>query len=426
MLIVSRMGPNPMDAPELQPPPPAFKRRWYQYSLRSLMIFVMVCGVLLGWAGSFFKRLHEQREAVSRIQGVHGVIDYDYQYHDNRYYRHAPPPGPKLLRMVLGDDAFARIERVSFNPFKNYTPPKDEDLEALEGLYGLHHLIFLIGDNNISDEGLRHLAGLTNLRTLVLTGHKISDKGLEHLVNLTNLENLGLDFTQVTTEGIARLPAGAHLRQLWLYGPSVKNSTLTRLDALTSLDTFYLEHSGVTDAGLAPLARLSGLQVLSISDCPAITDAGLEYVRNLNCLKELILDRALVTDDGIQELRGLRKLTWLSLDTTMIGDAGVACLANLSSLRYLNLNGTPVSDAALSNLAQLPRLRYLTLSHTQITEEGASALRRLTGLKRLTIGPEITRAAAVQLGKALPKCTIEYIDANGDAEDLPLENDIKP
>jgi hypothetical protein len=110
----------------------------------------------------------------------------------------------------------------------------------------------------------------------------------------------------------------------------------------------------------------------------------------------------------------------------MIGDAGVACLANLSSLRYLNLNGTPVSDAALSNLAQLPRLRYLTLSHTQITEEGASALRRLTGLKRLTIGPEITRAAAVQLGKALPKCTIEYIDANGDAEDLPLENDIKP
>ena len=59
--------------------------RWYQYSLRSLMIFVLVCGVLLGWAGSFFKRLHEQRQAVTRIEGLGGTVNYDYRYHDGQW-----------------------------------------------------------------------------------------------------------------------------------------------------------------------------------------------------------------------------------------------------------------------------------------------------------------------------------------------------
>ena len=88
----------------------------------------------------------------------------------------APPPGPKWLRMLLGDDAFARVETIQFG---NEDRLKDADLEVLEGLDDLR--ILSIFGNSIDDEGLRHLKGLRNLYTLSLSGDKISDKGLDNL-----------------------------------------------------------------------------------------------------------------------------------------------------------------------------------------------------------------------------------------------------
>ena len=78
------------------------------------MIFVLVCGVLLGWAGAFYRRLNQQRETVARIRGLGDFVQYDYQWRKGVPDFHASPPGPKLLRKWLGDDAFAQVARVGF------------------------------------------------------------------------------------------------------------------------------------------------------------------------------------------------------------------------------------------------------------------------------------------------------------------------
>ena len=62
----------------------------------------------------------------------------------------------------------------------------------------------LWGCENITDSGLEHLEGLTNLKTLGLyDGKSITDSGLVSLKELTSLQNLQLMETQITDSGVA-------------------------------------------------------------------------------------------------------------------------------------------------------------------------------------------------------------------------------
>ena len=54
------------------------------------------------------------------------------------------------------------------------------------------------------------------------------------------------------------------------------------------------------------------------------------------------------------------------------------------------------------------------------------SLRQAKGLKHLIIGPGITRAAALELNKALPACQIERIDAKGRQEAFSHIDNAKP
>ena len=60
-------------------------------------------------------------------------------------------------------------------------------------------------DTQITDAGLVHLAGMTNLQDLYLTDTQVTDAGLVHLAGMTNLGILFLDETQVTDAGVAEL-----------------------------------------------------------------------------------------------------------------------------------------------------------------------------------------------------------------------------
>jgi hypothetical protein len=70
-----------MDAIKSQPATPAPKRRWFQYSLRSLMLFVVCCSIACSW---FTTRAAKQRDAVRAICAIDGcLVAYDYDVHDD-------------------------------------------------------------------------------------------------------------------------------------------------------------------------------------------------------------------------------------------------------------------------------------------------------------------------------------------------------
>jgi Leucine-rich repeat (LRR) protein len=66
-------------------------------------------------------------------------------------------------------------------------------------------LVNLKGKQQVSDDDLVKLKGLTNLTALELSSTRITDNGLGHLKKLTNLKHLRLSQAKVTAKGIAEL-----------------------------------------------------------------------------------------------------------------------------------------------------------------------------------------------------------------------------
>ena len=49
---------------------PTPKLRWYQFSLRSLLLFVLACSLVCSWLGVKMQRAREQKQAVEADDGV--------------------------------------------------------------------------------------------------------------------------------------------------------------------------------------------------------------------------------------------------------------------------------------------------------------------------------------------------------------------
>ena len=145
-----------------------------------------------------------------------------------------------------------------------------------------------INNSMVTDQELRALANLRNLRSLRLDKGHVTDAGVRQLVGLTNLESLIIGTTEITDAGFAKLCN------------------------FTNLRTLNLGTSLVHDAALANLRQLDRLELLRLGS-PYITDAGLGFLSRLEQLRFLILRDAKVTDAGIVKLAGSRtwsRFTW--------------------------------------------------------------------------------------------------------------------
>lgn len=134
----------------------------------------------------------------------------------------------------------------------------DRQLAALVAqLAGLNRVDLPVLYGDITDDGLAHLAGLSNLVALDLFWcRRITDRGMVHLRGLTGLTSLGLSGTQVTDLGLARL---------------------TTLVNLARLDLSWC--AGITDAGLAYLRGLGRLVELDLRGCARVTARGVQSLQ---------------------------------------------------------------------------------------------------------------------------------------------------
>jgi hypothetical protein len=62
-----------------------------------------------------------------------------------------------------------------------------------------------LSGTRVTDAGLEHLRGLTELILLNLMNTQVTDAGLEHIKGLKNLQTLNLTGTKVTDEGVKNL-----------------------------------------------------------------------------------------------------------------------------------------------------------------------------------------------------------------------------
>ena len=173
--------------------PPKRQRRWFQFSLRSLLIFTAIVAVCCGWMGRRIEQKRNEREAVEAISKLGGEVMYDSG---------AAPPGPNWLRRLLGEHFFSKVDQVTLHHVT------DEELTCLDELPDLVSVD--LEGASITDVGLSHLRGLTRLENLDLRGTKVTDAGMANLLSLSNLRYLKLQGTSVTDEGRQPLYALKH------------------------------------------------------------------------------------------------------------------------------------------------------------------------------------------------------------------------
>ena len=148
----------------------------FQFSLRTLLVFVGVSAVGLSWLSVY----RGNRQGIAAVRQCGGRLTFH-----------------------------ARGSQTDFDVYEvrlNKTRADDSVLRRLQGMKSL--AILDLGNTEVTDAGLKYLEGLENLQMVVLRGTAVTDDGMKHLEGLTGLRRLSLSGTRVTDSGLV------HLREL--------------------------------------------------------------------------------------------------------------------------------------------------------------------------------------------------------------------
>jgi internalin A len=290
----------------------------------------------------------------------------------------------------------------------SHTPVTDADLKELARLEHLHALS-LFG-TQVTGAGIRHLAGLRQLRWLNLGNTAVTDATVKELAGLKGLESLNLFQTQLTGAGLKELAPLKRLHTLALGGSRLTDAGLKELTVLKQLQSLDVLDTAITDTGLRELAGLKKLKSLNLGRI-AGTDAGLKEVARLPQLEFLHIGGTKVTDAGLKELRPLSQLRSLHLYYCKITDKGLKELRAFRKLEFLGLGNTKVTDIGLKELAGLKQLKWLHLMDTNVTDAGLKELGELKHLERLYLnGTGVTDAGVRELRKRMPSVQVGFIE----------------
>jgi len=262
-----------------------------------------------------------------------------------------------------------------------------------------------LSEQGLTDAGLVHLAGLTQLRSLNLSETPITDAGLAHLKGLAQLQSLDLSMTLVVGPGLECLCGMPRLRTLRLAKVPFRrmgevaagrfnDAQLRHLQGLADLRTLDFSETSISDAGLVHVGHLKGLQSLKLPNSIAAWRR-----MSIHSLSESYPEyHDAITDAGLAHLRGLHALESLDLWGRSITDAGLAHLKGLRNLRKLRLNATLVTVAGAESLKQaLPEATIeidLPEDETiaEIEDLGGKVTRDETCFAKSVIGVDLSRA----------------------------------
>jgi internalin A len=154
----------------------------------------------------------------------------------------------------------------------------------------------------VTDEGLKAVARLTDLRVLSLAGTRTTDAGLKHLAGLHRLRELNVSQTQVTAAALQDVARFRQLRKLGFVTEKVDGAGVKQLADLPELRQLGIR---VTADGLKELVRLTRLEDLQLIDDGKLTADAVRSLAALKGLRKLEIRGAiyLVIADGLRDLQ---------------------------------------------------------------------------------------------------------------------------
>ncbi len=268
-------------------------RRRFQFSLRAVLAFSTIACL---WMGYQANRAHRQRLAVNVIHESGGIAFYEFEVTDPWQSPIYPPRAYSRLEKWLGRDYFERVVEVRYPAVK-----RDE--------YGTYRVI---GEPNAPEAAriAACLPDLPDLKRLELHSDSLVDANLKSLAALSGLESLALSGANLGDGGAAYIAHVHGLRSLSFQSASMIGEAL-RAGQLSTHAVGQPVQSPISDAGIERLTSFDRLEQLSLGG-RSITDASLPFLARLRGLQSLSLQDTGVTCEGMNSLRRQLPRTWIS------------------------------------------------------------------------------------------------------------------
>ncbi len=204
-----------------------------------------------------------------------------------------PPPDASKEEVVQWEAARRKQAPVDYNellkhiPLRHvWSPPSDADVVGRDVVVasmcdiknGQVECLEFSADEPLENEGLRHIATLTQLRLLKLHSAKVTDAGIDHLTGLRHLVSLDLIGCSITPKGLAKLAGFGELTHVSVDGAEASEAGLMQLKLLPKLERLTLEGPQVSDTTLDLLGAFPKLQYLYLVKT-SVTVGGLKRLK---------------------------------------------------------------------------------------------------------------------------------------------------
>jgi hypothetical protein len=136
-------------------------RRFLRFSVRGMIVVVLVSGAGLVWVVRLVYTARIQREAVAAVQNAGGAVAYNWNRTDGEWRMGGEPWAPNWLVGLVGVDYFGRCTAVWLGQPSTATDPVIAHVARLTNLDELHFIGPAQGDAELAD-----LTGLVGVRDL--------------------------------------------------------------------------------------------------------------------------------------------------------------------------------------------------------------------------------------------------------------------
>ena len=208
-----------------------------------------------------------------------------------------------------------------------------------------------LGETDISDADLQHVAQLPSIVDLQLHETNVTGTGFDNLLPLKKLESLTLGGTKITNESLRHVGQMTSLTYLGVgHNTNIGDDGIRYLSALKNLNGINLWYTRTGDEGLKTLSALPKLRRI-FAGGTNISDAGTSLLRGNEILEELILQKTKIGDETLKYLSEIKSLKELHVSETGITDAGLDFLKNCNSLTKLSISANEnISPAGRAKL----------------------------------------------------------------------------
>lgn len=242
------------------------RRPWFQFSLRTLLLAMLVFGCGLSW---FADKKMKSRKAWKPIRMMQSDtasfaldgLDRNHGWSNGNWLERQlgidlpiSPRSATLWGVTSNGNAIAglshlkQIESVRLEDFIRPATYEliDDEMSLLSKLPMLNSL--KISSNQFTGEGLRHFAGNTRIRTLDFSGSKtLSSKGISSIEFLPSLETLNMQGNGLPTGLFTVLPRSTSIKSLDFSDTYISDYVVVELREMQNLKVLNLRRTKVTD-----------------------------------------------------------------------------------------------------------------------------------------------------------------------------------